>query len=91
MEELLPAKLSNTISSEKSKKIENIQQWVCYFNIYTVVMALTQPEKVVDLLAYSSLIVNASSSYKGTPGSTTTITFDTHKLPVVQWGLRFLR
>ena len=50
--------------TSQRNKIESIEQWVCCFNTYTAVM---HPDKVGDLLAYSSLIVNASSSYEGTP------------------------
>ena len=77
MDELLPAQLGaepsfmeallNTIKNEPTKKIESIKQWVCCFNTYTADMAMKHPDKVGDLLAYSSLIVNASRSYEGTP------------------------
>lgn len=77
MEELLPSKLgsepsvfkvhSTTPKNKSSKRIECIEQRVCCFNIYVAVMAMKHPEKVVDLLAHSSLIVNASRSYEGMP------------------------
>ena len=94
MEEFLLAKLgakssmlevlSNTITSKKSKRIESIKQWVCCFNVYTAVMALRHPEAVVDLLAYSSLIVNASRSYEDTPWLI--ITLDAPRLLIARWG-----
>ena len=77
MEELFPARLgaelsfmealSNTIKNKPTKRIECIKQWVCCFNTYTAVMAMKHPDRVGDLLAYSSLIVNASRSYERTP------------------------
>ena len=77
MEELLPARLgvepslvetlSNSLHNKPSKKIESIEQWTCCFNTYIAVMSKKHPERVCDLLAYSSLIVNASRSYEGSP------------------------
>ena len=76
MEEFLPAKLGAAEPSildaltekhkkQSEKKIECIEQWVCSFNTYTTIMAMKHPEKVGDLLAYSSLIVQNSRAYEG--------------------------
>lgn len=49
----------------KRPKAANIAQWVEGFNAYIGAIAYYQPERVQDLLAYSSLIVHASRKYKG--------------------------
>ena len=78
MEEFLPAKLGAAEPSildaltekhkkQSEKKIECIEQWVCSFNTYITIMAMKHPEKVGDLLAYSSLIVQNSRAYEGKP------------------------
>ena len=78
MEELLPARLgaaeptvldalSGKFKDKLSRSIETIEEWVCSFNTYIILVAQKYPEKVQDLLAYSSRIVNASRSYYGTP------------------------
>ena len=84
MDELLPSKLgaepsfadllSNSIKNKPPKRIETVEQWVCSFNTYVAVMAMKRPERVPDLLAYSTLIVNASRAYEGTPW----IDYDVH-------------
>ena len=52
----------------KSKKaITTIEEWILCFNAYIAVMAQKQPNRVPDLLAYSSLIVKASRDYEDTP------------------------
>ena len=87
MEEFLPAKLGAAEPSildaltEKHKKqsenkIECIKQWVCSFNTYITIMAMKHPEKVGDLLAYSSLIVqNSSGRTKANRGWGVIVTF----------------
>ena len=52
---------------ESSKWIRTIQQWVICFNAYTSIIAIKQPERVRNLLAYSSLITKASADYQGYP------------------------
>ena len=47
----------------KRRKISNILQWVECFNAYMVIF--NQPERMPDLLAYSSLIVHAARKFKG--------------------------
>lgn len=49
----------------KRSKVTSIAQWVECFNAYIGIIAYHQPERVHDLLAYSSLIVHASRTYKG--------------------------
>ena len=57
--------------SAKSKaqkgEITSIEPWVMCFNTYIALIANEQPERVKDLLAYSSLIVKASQDYEKTP------------------------
>ena len=81
MQELLPARLGapdpswkdliEAVSKGKStnmgKTIKSIEQWVACFNNYMIVMAMKHPERLLDLLAYSSKIVEASRCYEGTP------------------------
>ena len=47
----------------KKRKITNILQWVECFNAYMII--LDQPERIPDLLAYSSLIVHAARKFRG--------------------------
>ena len=49
-------------STKPKKEIKIIRQ-ALYFNFYIMVLAITHPHRVVDLLAYSSIIINASSEY----------------------------
>ena len=64
MSELLPDCASKTASelSEKGERnkanIVSIAQWVECINAYIGVVVYRQPERVPDLLAYSSLIVH---------------------------------
>ena len=50
-------------SKRKKRKITNILQWVECFNAYVTI--LNQPDRLPDLLAYSSLIVHAARKFKG--------------------------
>ena len=78
MQDLLPAKLgasepswSDLVeaargkSSKKGKAINSIEQWVTCFNTYMIIMAMKKPERIPDLLAYSSKIVQSSRCYEG--------------------------
>ena len=77
MHELSPTRLGapeptlhDLLSQEKAKKqkhINRINEWVIRFNTYISVIALREPQRVPDLLAYSSLVVQASRDYAGTP------------------------
>ena len=79
LDSLLPSRLGTpeptlwdwmTASQAKgreTKRIKNIEQWVICFNAYIGIMALRFPGRVADLLAYSSIIVNASRSYDDKP------------------------
>ncbi len=61
--------LGDLIAGDKQHKekrgISCIQEWVTCFNTFMAVLALRKPERVVDLLAYSSLIVKASMDFEG--------------------------
>ena len=48
------------------KQISTIEEWVMCLNTYTALIALKQPDRIKDLLAYSSIIVNASKQFEGT-------------------------
>ncbi len=80
MQELLPSRLASDPtwkdlveaatkgkSPSKGKTIKSIEQWVACFNNYMIMMSMKHPERLPDLLAYSSKIVEASRCYKGTP------------------------
>ena len=78
LSELLPSRLgapkvtlrdlmSNRDKPKEPKRITSIQQWVVCFNSVISVMALKHPERVQDLLGYSSMITKASLDYEGTP------------------------
>ena len=47
--------------------IKSFEEWVMCFNTYIAIMAKRQPDRVQDLLAYSSSIVKASQDYVGKP------------------------
>ena len=78
LQELLPSRLgapSSTVldallKPEKikaRKSITSIEDWVSCFNSFISIMAIRKPERVRDLLAYSSLIVKASQDFVGSP------------------------
>lgn len=57
-----------TVSESKGtrkQKVSSISQWVQCFNTYMSIVALKQPSRITDLLAYSSLIVQAHRKYSG--------------------------
>ena len=64
----------NQERQDSTKRIKTIQQWVICFNAYISIIAIKQPERVRNLLAYSSLITKASADYQGTPW----LTYDSH-------------
>ena len=59
--------LQDLVCGEKrkgKKGIVTIQEWVGCFNTYIAVAIMKDPARAKDLLAYSSLIVKASSDYE---------------------------
>ena len=64
----------NQEKQEYSKRIKTIQQWVICFNAYTSIVAIKQPERIRNFLAYSSMVTKASADYQGTPW----LAYDTH-------------
>lgn len=52
---------------KEGKQISSIEQWVVCFNAFISVVALQQPQRVRDLLPYSSIIVKAAHDYEGKP------------------------
>ena len=75
LDTLLPARLGTPeptlkdfMCGEKKKEkkeIATVQEWVVCFNTYMAIVLMKDPNRAKDLLAYSSLIVKASSDYKG--------------------------
>lgn len=74
MEDLLPenaARHSSESKSSKAKekadstKIASPLAWVECFQAYIAVIALKAPDRVSDLLAYSTLIVHAARQFEG--------------------------
>lgn len=72
MSELLPERLavdptSGDSAGSKSKKklVTSILEWVQCFGLYTAIISKNHPERVPDLLAYQSLIIDAHREYKG--------------------------
>ncbi len=55
------------IRQRELKQITSIEQWVVCFNAFISVIALQQPHRVRDLLAYSSIITKAAHDYEGNP------------------------
>jgi hypothetical protein len=56
------------------KQISTIEQWVVCFNAFISVVAVQAPQRVRDLLAYSTLITKAAHDYEGTPW----LSYDSH-------------
>ena len=52
--------------AKEAKKIQTFEQWVACFNTLVSVMAARYPDRVKDMLAYSSLIAKAHADYEGT-------------------------
>ena len=74
----------------KSEKIDTIEMWVRCFNAFVAVMAKQHPGRVIDLLAYSSLIVKASQDFEQ---NTPWLSYDQHfrkhaaaAKGMVEWG-----
>lgn len=71
MAELLPEALRTSLSQEKKKdkrkkeQITSCQQWTECFLTFVAIVARKQPERVGDLLAYTSLIVHYARQFKG--------------------------
>ena len=59
--------LTNVEKVKHKKSIETIADWALRFNTYTSLMAIQKPERVRDMLAYSSIILKASQEYTGNP------------------------
>lgn len=74
MQDLLPSRLGlpeptllDLVVQAKRKQLKGItciEQWVTSFNLYISIMALRHPQRVIDLLSYSSLIVKACRDYE---------------------------
>ena len=98
MHELSPARLGaaeptlyDLLSQEKPKKpryAHSIEEWVVCFNTYISVIALREPQWVPDLLAYSSLVIQASRDYNGTPWRAYDIHFRKQAvaMKLIKWG-----
>ena len=78
LHDLLPARLgipeptlldvlTKPDSVKPRKEISTIQQWALCFNTYMAVLTRRQPERIRDLLAYSSIIIKASEEYDDAP------------------------
>ena len=70
------------------KNISNIQEWSICFNTFMAIVAMRQPERINDLLAYSSMIIKASLDYDDTPW----LSYDSHfrrqvaAVPQARWS-----
>ena len=74
LDALLPSRLGaaeptlqDLVCGERKKEkkgIATIQEWVGCFNSFMAVVLVKEPSRAKDLLAYSSLIVKASSEYE---------------------------
>ena len=85
MQELLPARLGVPEPSlldviagkhrqQSTRTVQDIHQWVQCFNTYTSVVAIRHPERVRELLSYSSIIVRAAREFYDTPW----LSYDSH-------------
>ncbi len=58
------------------EEIQMIEEWVRCFNTLATIIALQQPNRIADLLAYSFIIVKASEEFEGQPWLDTMRTSD---------------
>ena len=73
MAELLPECLStqcegddqSNATKSKRKTITTILEWMQCFGIYTAIISHKEPHRVVDLLGYQHLIIQAHQEYQG--------------------------
>ena len=98
MHEFSPARLGaaeptlyDLLSQEKPKKpryAHSIEEWVVCFNTYISVIALCEPQRVPDLLAYSFLVIQASRDYIGAPWRAYDIHFrkQAAAMKLIKWG-----
>lgn len=71
--ELLPERLSsywenddqNKSTKSKHKTVTSILEWMQCFGIYIAIISRKEPHRVVDLLAYQHLVIQAHQEYKG--------------------------
>ena len=71
--ELLPERLStywenddqSKSTKSKHKTVSNILEWVQCFSIYVAIISRKEPHRVVDLLAYQHLVIQAHQEYQG--------------------------
>ena len=74
MSELLPEHLGNftgeTSDRGKSKRhaVTDILEWVQCFGIYIAVLTRKHPERIPDLIAYQTTIIEAHLEYEGDVG-----------------------
>ena len=73
MGELLPERLSSHCEDEdqikstkpKRRAVTNILEWLQCFGIYIAIVSRKEPHRVLDLLAYQHLIIQAHQEYQG--------------------------
>ena len=53
------------VPKSRRRAVTNILEWIQCFSIYIAIIAQKSPERVLDLLGYKSLIINASIQYEG--------------------------
>jgi len=72
MAELLSANLEianateedhSKVNGHKLQQVTNIMDWVQCFSTYVAVVSCTEPERVVDLVAYLNLIIRGQRSF----------------------------
>ena len=56
--------------SKPTEDIECIEQHVCCFNTMASLIIMKEPQRAINLVAYSSLTVKASQDYEGMPWKT---------------------
>ena len=65
--DLIPSRLGfedTTRSKIKHRSVANISEWLQAFTVYVSVIAKTQPYRVLDLMGYQILIIEASTEYR---------------------------
>ena len=67
--------LAKTEKARPKKQITTIQEWALCFNTFMTIIAMHEPERIADLLAYSCIIIKATLDYDDYHGSITMHTF----------------
>ena len=60
-----PGDKSAQPSKHKQRTVTTILEWIQYFSIYLTVITKKQPQRIPDLLAHQTLIIESQLEYQG--------------------------